>query len=94
MTFGTSRASEEGAHSPHGPNGLTTDSVTIGAALAVHATLVCEAADREGSAEEVLGAAVAHGPVLVDAGLKRNDAHLVARGMEVRIITNKQANKQ
>eukprot|EP00959_Pyramimonas_sp_CCMP1952_P043584 911210-Pyramimonas_sp.AAC.1 len=28
MTFGTSRASEEGAHSPHRPNGLTTDSQT------------------------------------------------------------------
>eukprot|EP00976_Prorocentrum_cordatum_P039045 794060-Prorocentrum_minimum.AAC.2 len=25
MTFGTSLASKEGTHSPHGPNGLTTD---------------------------------------------------------------------
>ena len=28
MTFGTSCASEEGANSPHGPNGLTTDRQT------------------------------------------------------------------
>eukprot|EP00959_Pyramimonas_sp_CCMP1952_P014101 298422-Pyramimonas_sp.AAC.2 len=28
MTFGTSRASEKDAHSPHGPNGLTTDRQT------------------------------------------------------------------
>eukprot|EP00976_Prorocentrum_cordatum_P115040 1195944-Prorocentrum_minimum.AAC.4 len=28
MTFGTSRASEEGARSSHGPSGLTTDRQT------------------------------------------------------------------